>query len=146
MTSDLAYLFERDLNRLIQEIKAFKKDADLWVIAGDIKNTPGNLAMHVAGNLRHFIGKTIGNTSYKRNRDFEFNGKLSRNELIEELKNARLEVKQTFDKITINQFFENYPLEVFGNTMSTFRFMVHLNGHLNYHLGQINYCRRILES
>lgn len=146
MTSDLAHLFERDLNRLIKEIKAFKKEEDLWAIAGDISNSPGNLALHVSGNLRHFIGKTIGGTNYKRDRDFEFNGKVKRSELIDDLKLAKKEVKQTFNKMTMNQFFENYPLEVFGNAMSTFRFMVHLNGHLTYHLGQINYCRRILES
>ena len=146
MTSDLSALFERDLNRLIKEIKAFKKEEDLWLIAGDIKNTPGNLALHICGNLRHFIGKTLGENGYKRDRDFEFNGKVKRSELLEELRLTKKVVKQTFDKITLNQFFESYPLEVFGNAMSTFRFMVHLNGHLNYHLGQINYCRRILES
>lgn len=146
MTSDLANLFERDLNRLIKEVKAFKKEADLWAIAGDINNAPGNIAMHIAGNLRHFIGKTVGKTDFKRDRDFEFNGKLKRSELIEELKLAKADVKKTFEKMTMNQFFENYPLELFGKPMSTFRFMVHLNGHLNYHLGQINYCRRILES
>ncbi len=38
-----------------------------------------------------------------------------------------------------------YPILVFDHKTSTEYLLVHLTGHLNYHLGQINYHRRLIE-
>ena len=57
-------LYLRDLNKLKEEISAFRNENDLWHTQGDVKNSPGNLALHLTGNLKHFIGAQLGNTAY----------------------------------------------------------------------------------
>ena len=72
LTETLLKLFERDLEALKTEIQAYSAEAALWKVQGTIKNSAGNLALHLAGNLQHFIGAILGNTGYIRNRDYEF--------------------------------------------------------------------------
>ncbi len=69
---NIADLYERDLNKLIEEINLFKKEKDIWETKGDVKNSAGNLTLHLVGNLNHFIGRTLGHTDYIRKRDDEF--------------------------------------------------------------------------
>ena len=146
MQKELLSLFERDLDRLAKEIKAFKNEDYLWKISGEISNTPGNLAMHIAGNLQHFFGAVLGNNGYVRERENELNGKMSREEILAEIQKGREAVQNVLSTITNEALKKNYPLDVFGKKMSTTYFLIHLQGHLNYHLGQINYCRRILSA
>jgi uncharacterized damage-inducible protein DinB len=40
---------------------------------------------------------------------------------------------------------KEYPLVVFERAMTTDYFLIHLVAHLDYHLGQINYHRRLLD-
>jgi hypothetical protein len=35
-----------------------------------------------------------------------------------------------------------YPENVTGKPMTTRQWLIHLSGHLNYHLGQVDYLRR----
>ena len=41
---------------------------------------------------------------------------------------------------------KEYPLLVFEEKTSTEFFLIHLTTHLGYHLGQINYHRRLLDT
>lgn len=41
---------------------------------------------------------------------------------------------------------QEYPILVFESKTSTEFFLIHLSTHLAYHLGQINYHRRLLDS
>jgi len=137
-------LFSRDLKKLKEEILNYQNEEDLWVLDGHIKNTAGNLAMHLCGNLQHFIGAILVKSGYVRKRDFEFSGRMAKSVLISEIDTTLEVVDEYFDKAEPQQFEKEYPLEVLGYKMTTFYFIVHLQGHLNYHLGQINYHRRIL--
>lgn len=138
-------LFERDIQAVIKEIGLYENEEDLWKLAGDIKNSGGNLAMHLAGNLRHFIGHIIGKTDYQRNRDAEFASKgLAKSELIKELEKARNDVSATLDKMNEADLEKSFPIDVLGKQVSTTHFLLHLFGHLSYHLGQINYHRRLV--
>ena len=56
MTTSLIELFIRDLNRLSDEISAYPDEYLLWEADANIKNSGGNLAIHIIGNLNHFIG------------------------------------------------------------------------------------------
>lgn len=138
-------LLIRDLDRLTVEIEAYKNEANIWKLSGDISNSSGNLCLHLCGNLKHFIGATIGNNSYIRKRKDEFNlknipkAKLIQN--ISETKQSIISSLDNFDERLLNQPF---PIEVFGKPMSHILFLIHLTGHLNYHLGQINYLRRLV--
>lgn len=141
--SNFTPMFLRDIDLVIQEIQAYKSEADLWVQLPGIVNTGGMLAKHLAGNLRHFFGHIMGGSIYTRNRDAEFsNDSLSRETLVEELEQAKSEVRDLLETISDDQLNEISLVKIFGE-ITTEAFIVQLFGHLNYHRGQLNYHRRI---
>jgi len=142
---DIIKLYERDLNRLIREIDQYEVEEDLWIGRNEIKNSAGNLALHLCGNLQHFIGAVIGDSGYIRERDNEFADRNIPVSVIKDRIHKTIEViQETLGSIDPKQLEGAYPHEIFGHQMSTNYFIVHLYGHLNYHLGQINYHRRLL--
>jgi uncharacterized damage-inducible protein DinB len=147
ITETLQKLYERDLSKLKEEIGLYANEADLWKTDGAITNSAGNLTLHLMGNLRHFFGAVLGETGYVRDRDKEFSdGGVKRDDLISGIDQAAADVKSTLEKLTAEDLAKTYPIEVFGHPMTTEYFLIHLATHLNYHLGQINYHRRLLGS
>ena len=146
VTKALHELFKRDLDKLINEVKAYEKEEHLWKVDGNISNSAGNLTLHIAGNLKHFIGAILGNSSYIRKRDEEFERKdVKRTELLEEIKETKKVVLATLEDLTENDLEALYPVNHLKKEMTTLFFLQHLYGHLHYHLGQINYHRRLLD-
>lgn len=143
-SASLKHLFTRDLGRLRSEIQHYANEESLWVTQEGINNSAGNLALHICGNLRHFIGAVLGRSSYVRDRTFEFEGRTSRGGLLAQIDEAMNDVNSFFGQFAEEDLDGFYPVEVFGESMTVFFFLVHLQGHLNYHLGQINYHRRLL--
>ena len=142
----LQTLFKRDLERLCQEIVSYQDEANIWIIDGNISNSAGNLCLHLVGNLNTYIGGELGKTGYIRDRDLEFSQKnVPKAELIQMVENTLEVVEEALSKVTPEQLEAEYPLEVFGGKMSTQFFLVHLVAHLSYHLGQVNYHRRLLD-
>lgn len=139
----------RDLRSLEREIDAYPDDESLWLTPPGITNSAGNLALHLAGNLRHFVGATLGKTGYVRNRDAEFGNRgLSREKLREEVRAAVYEVDTTLANLDDAALESVFPLPV-GQSQKrvlTSDFLVHLAVHFTYHLGQIDYHRRLLTS
>lgn len=135
----------RELRALDREIAAYPDDRSLWQTPPGISNSAGTLALHLAGNLRHFIGTALGKSEYKRNRDAEFLTKdLSREQLRAEVRATIAELERAFDKITVDQLEAPYPLLIQERRVRTVDWLVHLSAHLGYHLGQIDYHRRLL--
>jgi uncharacterized damage-inducible protein DinB len=145
LTTVLSELYERDLNKLKDEVLKYNNESDLWKMGGEIPNSAGNLTLHLIGNLKHFIGTVLGGTAYVRDRDLEFSDDaVPRDLLIAGILETQSVVKDTLAKLSADDLEKTYPIEVFGRPMSTEYFLVHLSTHLNYHLGQINYHRRLL--
>jgi hypothetical protein len=141
----LKQLFERDLDNLSKEIAAYSDEAVLWQIAGNISNSSGNLTLHLMGNLRTYIGKNLGNIPYERNRPAEFSLKnIPKIELLAAIDETRSIIVNTLEQLSAQELINTYPEEVLGYPMTTQYFLIHLQGHLQYHLGQINYHRRLL--
>ncbi len=141
----LIELYERDLGRLKAEIGQYSDDADLWKVSGGITNSAGNLALHLTGNLKHFIGAVLGGSGFVRDRDAEFSTSgISRNELLADIDATAAVLKATLEKLTDEDLASLYPIEVFGEPLTTAFFLTHLTTHFTYHLGQINYHRRLL--
>ncbi len=141
----LKEIFERDLNKLIAEINAYKDENSLWLIKEGISNSAGNLCLHLIGNLNHFIGAVLHDTGYARDREKEFSLKnVPRKQLISSIENTITVVKDILSKLTPGDIEKNFPIEVFGKPLTTGFLLVHLTTHLTYHLGQINYHRRLL--
>ena len=138
-------LLERDLNKLEVEINLYKTEEAIWVTDKEIKNSAGNLCLHLCGNLQHFIGAILGKTGYVRNREYEFAAKgVSRAELINQIHQTKAAVKSTLQVLDPAILNKEYEIQVLGYPMTTMYFLIHLTAHLEYHLGQINYHRRLL--
>lgn len=145
ITETLTELYKRDLEKLKAEISLFKEEKDLWRIGGEITNSSGNLCLHLLGNLNHFIGATLGNTGYIRQRDDEFNLRhIPRQKLLNQIDLCSLMLKETLGKLTEEDLAKDFPLIIRDQKTSTEQILVHLFGHFSYHLGQINYLRRSL--
>lgn len=146
LTKTLKTLFIRDLKRLIAEIEQYPSEADIWKIHGQISNSAGNLCLHLVGNLNTYIGKELGGTAYIRNRDLEFSAKdVPRQELIQKVEDTIEMIHHTLDHFDETTLEAEYPVLVFDHKTSTEYLLVHLATHLAYHLGQINYHRRLIE-
>ena len=140
-------LFLRDLDRLEKEVDSYEMEKNLWALKGQISNTAGNLSLHICGNLQHFFGHVMGDSDYIRQREEEFGlVNISRGELKKLIGKSREALTLGLENVSRDQLDEDFPVEVFGYPMSYRYFITSLYGHLNYHLGQINYHRRILES
>lgn len=145
-SENLATLFERDLLKLKKEIEAYKDAERIWIVSGLISNSGGNLCLHLMGNLQYFIGSVLGKTGYVRNRPEEFSLKnVPLPEMVATIEKAALIVPQIIRSLTPEQLAASYPEKVFENPMTVEYFLLHLYAHLNYHLGQINYHRRLLD-
>lgn len=146
ITESLRSLFNRDLNQLKKEIEAYQNEENLWIIDQNIANSAGNLCLHLVGNINHFIGAQLGNTEYERHRDLEFSLKnIPRAELIEKVEATAAMIDSVLPQLSEEDLKKEYPLVVFESTMTTEYFLIHLVAHLDYHLGQINYHRRLLD-
>ena len=134
----------RELVTLRKEIEAYPSDESLWRVVPGITNSGGTLALHLAGNLQHFIGAILGASGYIRDRDAEFSVRgLSRDEVLNRIDQATASLTQTFRSLTDEVLGRRYPERVAKVRLSTGDFLVHLEGHLAYHLGQIDYHRRV---
>lgn len=144
MKRSIAQVFEKDLNRLKLEIEAFKVEENIWLKSDGINNSAGNLCLHIIGNLNYYIGAILGNTGYIRNRPLDFTDKVTKHNLLETIEKTQIVVLKTLENLNPEHLEKIYPEDVLGYKMTTEYFLIHLLGHLNYHLGQINYHRRIL--
>jgi uncharacterized damage-inducible protein DinB len=143
----LEKLFDRDLNKLKSEIELYKDEKKVWYIEKGIANSAGNLCLHLVGNLNHYIGAEIGKTGYVRHRELEFSLKdIPQIELISKVGETIKVVDSSLDKLREEDLEKEYPLLVFDKKASMEYFLVHLSSHLTYHLGQINYHRRLLDN
>jgi hypothetical protein len=145
MKNVIAEILDRDLKKLSDELQGYADETLIWKVVDGIANSSGNLTLHVCGNLRHFIGATIGGDGYVRNREAEFSNKnVSRQKLLAEIETTRQVVNKTLTAMNEDALKNNYPLNVLGEVRSNEFFLTHLIAHFNYHLGQINYHRRLV--
>ena len=143
----LKIIFSRDLLKLKAEIELYKDEKNIWITDKNIANSGGNLCLHLIGNLNTYIGREIGKTEYIRNRDLEFTQKdVARTDLINKIDDTVAVVQNALSKLTEQELNKEYSLLVFDKKTSMEYLLVHLATHLSYHLGQINYHRRLLDN
>ena len=144
---ELSSLFKRDLERLRKQIDSFPNDESPWVVPDGVTNSGGNLALHLEGNLREFVGRQLGKRGYQRERPLEFSTKgLSKPDLMSRIDNLIEMVPAVISSLSSEEVEKEYPEVVLDAPMSTRQFLIHLYGHLSWHLGQIDYVRRISDS
>jgi hypothetical protein len=133
----------RDLDALAAQIRAYPTEPDPWKTVPGIANPGGTLALHLAGNLRAFVGAELGKTGYVRDRDAEFSTRgLSRAEILTRIAAARLDVDQALARLPDSTLSQPFPQEVGGARLTNGQLLLHLIAHFGYHLGQVDYHRR----
>jgi hypothetical protein len=143
----LKTLFNRDLTKLKSEIELYENENTIWLVEKGITNSAGNLTLHLIGNLNTYIGAEIGKTNYIRNRALEFSQKnIPKKELIKSIEGTIIMIENALHKITEEDLKKKYPVLVFDKKTSTEYLLIHLSTHLAYHLGQINYHRRMMDT
>lgn len=142
---DLHAVMVRDLRALVREVSAYPSDALLWQELPGIANSGGTLALHLAGNVAHFFGTVLGGGSYQRDREREFAARgVTREEIVAEIMVAIAEADRVIPALTAATLAAPFPVEIGGRRLPTARFLMHLCSHFAYHLGQIDYHRRLV--
>lgn len=146
MINTLSALFTRDLNRLKIEIEAYSDENNIWRTDKNIANSAGNLCLHLLGNLNTYIGAALAHSGYVRQRDLEFSLKnIPRAELVQRIDDTIVVVEQGLNLVTEEELKGNFPVVIWDKETGMKFTLAHLLTHLNYHLGQINYHRRLLD-
>lgn len=135
----------RELGAVKRELAAYPDEASVWRAVPGVANTGGTLALHLAGNLQHFFGAILARDGYKRDRDSEFARRdVPRKELLAGIDAAIASVEQTLRRLDDTALASAYPEPIAKRTIATSTFLVHLAVHLAYHLGQLDYHRRMV--
>ena len=141
-------MFEKELVQLREELQGYPDDQSVWRVAQGISNSAGALALHVTGNLEHFVGASLGGTGYVRDRDTEFSDRdLPREALLRRVDETLNVVKKAFyslDDALLERPFPAKAPATLGEAPTTGAVLTYIYGHFTYHLGQVNYHRRLL--
>ena len=139
------FVLLREIESVRRSVEAYPSDESLWTPVPGITNTGGTLALHIAGNLRHFLGNSIGGVPYSRDREAEFsNRSASKAEVVALIEETRKALAATIPKLSGDVLASPFPIQIVGRTVGTGDFIVHLASHLAYHLGQMDYHRRFV--
>jgi hypothetical protein len=145
ITAFIAQIIERELEGLKKQLISYPDEQDIWTTSPSIQNSAGTLALHITGNLRHFIGAGIGKSGYIRDRTGEFSDRdIPRTELLDQLDQTIQDIKKALADINKDELDQTYPLEIGGINVNTKEWLLHLMVHFSYHLGQIDYHRRFI--
>lgn len=145
LIADLAVIVDRELRALQRELEAYPDERQLWQEVPGLPNTAGTLALHLAGNLQHYIGAHFGGTGYVRDRDAEFARRdVPRAELLAEIERARAAVAAGLAGVDGGALGGEYPEIIAQSRLRTGEYLVHLSAHLAFHLGQVDYHRRVV--
>jgi len=146
LIKELKTIFRRDLLKVRSEIESYKNESVIWHYEKGISNSGGNLCLHLVGNLNAYIGIGLAKTNYVRARDLEFSLKnIPRKKLLTMLDDTITIVESGLDTLSDKQLEDPFPIKIWENDTSIGYTLIHLAAHLNYHLGQINYHRRLLD-
>ncbi|SFR52280.1 Protein of unknown function [Robiginitalea myxolifaciens] len=146
VTHALEKIFTRDLLRLKTEIESYKEEENLWIVEQSISNSAGNLCLHLVGNLNAYIGEGLARSGYVRQRDREFADKhVPRETLLRQIDDTIPVVQAGLRAVTEEQMKGDFPIQIWKEPTPMEFTLIHLATHLNYHLGQINYHRRLLD-
>lgn len=146
LVTTLGEIFERDLDKLKEEINLYRQEANLWRTEKNIANAAGNLCLHIIGNLNAYIGVGLAKTNYNRQRPLEFSARdIPRAELLAQLEATKQVVQTGLNNVAETMLQNDFPFLIWDKPTTIEYTLIHLLAHLNYHLGQVNYHRRLLD-
>lgn len=137
--------YQNYFNNLKNEISQYKNESDIWLLKGEIKNSPGTLTLHLCGNLNHNFGAVLGKNGYVRNRDKEFTDRnINKAELLKLINETEKTVIPVIESLTPEEMSEQFPEKFKDEEQTVYDAVIRLSFHFAYHVGQINYHSRLL--
>lgn len=141
----VARVLVRDVKAVRRELEAYPDEVSVWALPPGVANSGGTLALHLAGNLQHFFGAVLGGSGYKRDRAAEFAKRdVLRSALIVELEAAIVAIELGMSQVSEARLAEEFPEAIAGHRIVMGEWLIHLVSHTGYHLGQIDYHRRLV--
>jgi uncharacterized damage-inducible protein DinB len=138
-------ILDRDLRALAREVEAYPDDGSLWLLPEGAANSAGTLVLHLTGNIQHFLGAHLGGTGFVRDRNAEFAARgVPRAALLRQIEAARSAVRSAGERLTDAALEQDFPEVVGGMRVATGEYLIHLVSHFAYHLGQVDYHRRLV--
>jgi len=141
----ISHFLRRELRSLRLELEAYPDEQLIWVLPPGLPNSAGTLALHLAGNLRHYVGAVLGGNGYVRNRDQEFAARdVPRAVLLDQISEAEAAVGSILPHLSETHMSQPFPEPIREHHLQTGELLVQLAVHLAYHLGQVSYHRRLV--
>ena len=141
LLAHVAAILDRDLRTLARQVEAYADERDLWRVRPGMPNSGGTLALHLAGNIQHYLGARLGGTDYVRDRPAEFALRgVPKAELLARIEAAR-EAVRTAAAAPVD-LAADFPEVISEARITTGDYLVHLCTHFAFHLGQLDYHRR----
>jgi len=130
----------RRLGGLAEQVRtclAALSDDELWDRAHEKTNSVGNLVLHVCGSTRHFLGRGVGGSDYRRDRPAEFaeRGPVARAELLRALDETLAEADRVLGALSPDVLMETNDRA--GRTYTLAELLVRVANHWSLHTGQI---------
>lgn len=118
-------------------------ERDIWWRPNQASNSAGNLALHLAGNVRQWIISGIGGAPDTRERDKEFSerGPLPRKALVAMLRGTVNEACRVLGRAPGDSLGEPFIRQ--GTRMTRLRAIAHVVEHFYCHTGQIMYLTKL---
>lgn len=112
-------------------------NARLWDDFAPNLASPGNLILHLVGNLSQYVLKTLGCRDYYRERSKEFSGKpsLDRAALKSLLLQTVAECRAVVERLGEEELCRSYAVQ--GQERTGYEILVLAVEHFGYHTGQI---------
>jgi uncharacterized damage-inducible protein DinB len=116
----------------------------IWARGGDNENAVGNLALHLAGNVRQWIVSGVGGKPDVRERDAEFaaRGGGSAAELKERLRGTVEEAAAVIDGLSAERLTERVTIQNYEQPV--LEAIYHVVEHFSMHTGQIQFATKML--
>lgn len=145
LVESVAAILDRDLQALGREVAAYPDDGALWQLPEGVTNSGGTLVLHLTGNIQHFLGAHLAGTGFVRDRPAEFSARgVPRAALLRQIEAARSAIRYAAEKLTGEALELDFPEVVGGMRVATGDYLIHLVSHFGYHLGQVDYHRRLV--
>lgn len=141
----VAELVERYRVSVREDLEAVP-EARLWERPVPGAVSPGNLALHLVGNLRHFFGHLLYGSDYARERDREFVAEpwSSKADVLAMWDEACVETQTAVLTMDPRALGGPAPAEGWPGGATVQAYILRLLAHLTYHAGQIRLLRRLL--
>jgi uncharacterized damage-inducible protein DinB len=119
-------------------------DEQIWWRPNEKANSVGNLMLHLAGSINHYLNRGIGGIEYSRDRAAEFAERrtIPRDELLVIFDDMVSKAEQTFAAMTPERLSDASPEAKMYSLV--FEDVLGVAAHMSFHAGQIVWIAKML--